>query len=123
MAGVNGIVGTLNVTEKEVVTDFHPAVNRTVALKANNGVVAQGTILAYNASGTAEAYDPAATEGSTLLTPIGVLVYKCDTARDTAGIMLVHGVVMGDSLVVAGGDAADEDDIAALTAALPIWTV
>lgn len=121
MAGVNGIVGTKTLTEKSVVTDQHPVVNQTFALKANNGTLEAGTILALNASGTAEAYDPTATEGSPLLTPVGVLRYTADTTRDTAGVAVVHGVLIKKALIVAGGDAADDDDITALKTALSVW--
>lgn len=118
---VNGVIGTITMTEKSVVTDQHPIVTEAVELLADNGTLAQGTILALNASGTAQAYDPAATEGSPLLTPVGVLVYKVDTTRDTAGICLVHGIVLGGSLVTAAGAATDAD-MTALKAAMSIWT-
>lgn len=121
MAGINGIVGTKSLTEKSVMTDGHPGVTQNFALKADNGILEAGTILAYNASGTAEAYDPSATGGSPLLTPIGVLLYQTDTARTTVGIAVVHGIVIKKALVVAGGTAADADDITALKTALSVW--
>lgn len=118
---LNGVIGTLTMTEKSVTTDQHPIVSEAIELLADNGTLAQGTILALNASGTAQAYDPGATEGSPLLTPVGVLLYKADTTRDTAGICLVHGIVLGGSLTTAAGAATDAD-IAVLKATLPIWT-
>ena len=100
---------------------MHPLVFQTFELKADNGTLEAGTILAYNTDGTAEAYDPTAADGSPLLIPIGVLAYLTDTARATAGIAVVHGILVKKALVVAGGTAPDDDDITALRTALPVW--
>jgi hypothetical protein len=117
----NGIVGTVTMTETSVVTDGHPIVSEAIELKADNGVLDAGLILALNDSGTAEGYDPTVTAGSTLLVPVGVLMFRTDTSRDNEGIVLKHGFAVGKALTVAGGDAADTDDFAALKAALPVW--
>ena len=121
MATFTGNVGSKSLTEKTVTTDMHPLVFQTFELKADNGTLEAGTILAYNTDGTAEAYDPTAADGSPLLIPIGVLAYLTDTARATAGIAVVHGILVKKALVVAGGTAPDDDDITALRTALPVW--
>jgi len=121
MAIFSGNVGSKSLTEKTVTTDFHPLVFETFDLKADNGVLEAGTILAKNTDGTVEAYDPNAAEGSPLLTPVGVLAYLTDTARATAGVAVVHGVLVKKALVVSGGTAADDDDITALKTALAVW--
>ena len=122
MATVNGVVGTQVVSGKTTVVGEHPAVIRTLPFKADNGTLEAGTIVAINATGTYEGYDPDATEGSPLLTPVGVLTMAIDTTKDTVGNVLVHGTVVKASLLKLGSAAADADVIA-LETAVAVWAM
>lgn len=121
MSTINGVVGSVTMTEKTVMTDDHPIVTRTFSLKANNGTLEAGTILALNGSNTAEAWQPAGT--APLNVPVGVLMYKADTAKDTIGISAVHGVCQKKALLVSGGTAPSAANITTLETTLMIWVV
>jgi len=119
MATVNGIIGQQTITDKSVIDDRHPAVIRFMQFKADNGIIRAGEILAFNENGDVVSYDPAS--GSTEATPIGVCSSDIDTAKDTAGGVIIHGTVVGASLLTLGVKAATTD-IAALETNTIIWS-
>jgi len=119
MATVNGIIGQATITDKSIIDDRHPAVIRFMQFKADNGVIKAGEILALDANGDTVSYDPAS--GGTEATPIGVCSSETDTAKDTIGSVIVHGTVVGRSLLTLDA-ASTSDEISALESNTLIWS-
>lgn len=118
MATVNGVVGTQTISSKSVIDGRHPAVVRLMEFLADNGTIPAGEIIALNTEGTAQSYDPAGS--SPLNIPVGVCTEDTDTSKDTAGNVMVHGAVLGSSLLVLGSEASASAR-AALEANTPVW--
>ncbi len=121
MATVNGKVAIWTLEGKNTVVGEHPAVIRSLPFKADNGTLEAGTIVAINDADTCEGYDPNATEGSPLLTPVGVLTMAIDTTTDTVGNVLVHGTVVASLLTL--GEPSVDADVTALEAAVAVWVM
>jgi len=109
----------------------HPAVILSMQVKAGQGVLEKGTIVGKDADGLIVPYDPDATivvdptTGATApapwATPVGVLVERVDTDKETIGNVLVHGVVFRERLIVADAEVT-EDDLKKL-AEIGIWNI
>ncbi|MGD9808880.1 MAG: hypothetical protein AB7E76_10715 [Deferribacterales bacterium] len=119
MATVNGVIGQQTITDKSVIDDRHPAVIRFMQFKADNGIIGAGEILALDSNGDVVSYDPAS--GGTEASPIGVCSSQTDTAKDTAGGVIIHGTVVGASLLTLGVKAVSAE-IEALEANTLIWS-
>lgn len=112
---VNGVIGTYNPPKPEEAVyseERHPAVILSKSVKAGQGVLERGTIVAVDADGLVVPYNPSATDSTA--EPVGVLVEGIDTDKETVGNILVHGVVFRERLVVADG-TVNEGDLAKLS--------
>jgi len=118
MATFNGVVGTQIISSKSVIDGRHPAVVRIMEFLTENGVIPAGEIIAFDSDGKAVSYDPTGT--APLNAPIGVCTEEIDTAKDSAGNVLVHGCVLASSLLTLG-TASTVSHKAALESAKPIW--
>ncbi|WP_456436960.1 head decoration protein [Desulfurobacterium sp.] len=107
----------------------HPAVILSMSVKAAQEILERGTIVGKDSDGLIVPYNPSATvtldDGSVVpapeATPIGVLVERIDTDKETIGNVLVHGVVFRERLIVVGGTVT-EDDLNKL-ASIGIWNI
>jgi hypothetical protein len=97
----------------------HPAVILTKSVKAGQGVLEKGTIVALDGSGLVVPYNPSASDSTA--NPVGVLVERVDTDKETLGNVLVHGVVFRERLIVAGGTVT-ADDLKKLSQ-IGIWNI
>lgn len=109
----NANLGSQSFIEKQIIDPTHPAVIMNMPLKADQGTLPLGSILAKDANGDVVLYNPSATDSTA--TPIGVLVEDVDTASSTVGAVLKHGTVVKKALL-AGGSQAQEADIEKLEA-------
>ncbi len=119
MATLNGVVGQQTITDKSVIDDRHPAVVRMKQFKADNGIIPGGEIVALDANGDIVSYDPAS--GTSEATPVGVCTADVDTAKDSIGGIIVHGTVIGKSLLTKGASAST-GEISALETNTLIWS-
>lgn len=69
---------------------------------------------------TAPTYD-APVVASAYLRPVGVLAERCDTTKESAAIVIVHGTVFRDKLAVLGKDSPAPVDIAILEASTGVF--
>ncbi|OMH40210.1 head decoration protein [Desulfurobacterium indicum] len=107
----------------------HPVVIIPMSVKAAQGILERGTIVGKDSNGLIVPYNPNATitlsDGTTApapeATPVGVLVERIDTDRETTGNVLVHGVVFRERLirVDATVDVNDLDNLAKIG----IWNI
>ena len=97
----------------------HPAVILAKPVKADQGVLEKGLIVALDANGKVVPYNPSA--GGSTANPVGVLVERVDTSKETVGNVLVHGVVFRERLIVADAEVT-EDDLKKL-AEIGIWNI
>jgi hypothetical protein len=107
---VRANIGTYTPPEPEEAVyseERHPAVVLTKSIKAEQGVLERGTIVALNADGLVVPYNPSANDSTG--TPVGVLVERVDTDKETVGNVLVHGVVFRERLVVKGSTVSEGD--------------
>lgn len=122
---VNGKIGEVNVKEVQIAADIeHKPVILTKQLAANQGVLEAGSIIGKDTStGDLVFYDPTAVDGSgnPVQEPIGVLANLIDTDRQTLANIIVHGVVLKESLKVKAG-SIDSTVLDALEAKT-IWTI
>ncbi len=111
--------------------EMHPPVILSMKVKADQGILEAGTIVGKDGDGLIVPYDPTATivvdstTGATApapeATPIGVLVERVDTTKETVGNVLVHGIVFRERLIRVGADVS-EDDLKKLAEKL-IWAI
>lgn len=120
MATFNAVVGQQTITSKTVADGTHPAVIRIMEFLSSNGTISAGEIIAFDASGKAVSFDPAASDSKNV--PVGALVEDIDTAKDTAGLVAVHGTLVRKALTVKGVSASDAE-IKTLESALPVWVL
>jgi hypothetical protein len=106
-------LATITPRVSRVVVGTHPPIIVALTAKADNGILAEGLLVAKDADGKIVAYNPAGAAPLNVLK--GVLTQELDTAEDTSATVLRHGTVRGASLTV-GGVAADADDFEALVA-------
>ena len=85
----------------------HPAVILSKPVKAGQGVLEKGTIVALDSNGLVVPYNPSASDSTS--NPVGILVERVDTDKETVGNVLVHGVVFRERLKVAGGSVSAND--------------
>ncbi|MBI3584204.1 MAG: hypothetical protein HY096_09705 [Nitrospinae bacterium] len=104
-------LGAQSFTEKQVVDATHPAVILTMKVKANQGELAVGLIVAKDGNGDIVSYDSAG--ASPLNTPVGVLTMKVDSTKETVGNVLRHGTTVKSSLLV-GTAAPSASDLTKL---------
>ncbi len=114
---MNAIIGSVDRTHSAVADNVHPPVMKTMVALVDNGILKAGLILAKDSNGEIVPYDPA--DVATLKTPVGVLAHDIDTSTDDAAVVIVHGTVALDKLLV-DTSAPDADDLAALEA-ITIW--
>lgn len=109
---MNAEIATFSLDDSSVLSRLHPPILGT--LKAGSGeLLNEGLILAKNAEGNLEAYDP---EGEAPLNkPVGVLLHDCDSATDDAAVIVKHGTVVKTALLV-GNKAPTAADLEALEA-------
>lgn len=110
---MNGNIGSIDTTPSSVIATAHPPVVQAMEALEDNGILAEGLVLAKDAAGKLVAYNPAGS--GTLLVPVAVNVIEVDTAEQTTVNALRHGTVNFDKLLV-GSAAPDADDIALLEA-------
>ena len=119
---VNGVIGMYVPPKPEEAVyseERHPAVVLSKAVKSGQGVLEKGTIVAVDSNGLVVPYNPSATDSTA--EPVGVLVERVDTDKETVGNVLVHGVVYRERLVVAGGSVT-ADDLKKLES-IGIWNI
>ena len=87
---VDGKIGEMTTKEVQIITELHPPVIITVPLKANQGYLELGSIIAKNNNGENVLYDPSDTNQQI----VGVLANSVDTNRQDIGNVIVHGVVV-----------------------------
>ena len=114
---VNGKIGEINIKEVQVLADVeHKPVILTKNLKAGQGILEAGSIIAKDGQGKLVLYDP--TKDTHQI--IGVLASQVDTDRQTLANVIVHGVVLKKVL-----KAKSQINDAVLDAleAKTIWTI
>ena len=119
---ISGNVGTYTPPKPEEAVyseERHPAVILTKSFKSGQGVLERGTIVALDGEGLVVPYNPSASDSTA--SPVGVLVERIDTDKETAGNVLVHGVVFRERLVVKDGSVS-ESDLNKL-AGIGIWNI
>ncbi len=107
---VKGVIGKYAPPKPEEAVyseERHPAVILSKSIKAGQGVLERGTIVAVDSNGLVVSYNPSATDSTA--EPVGVLIERIDTGKETVGNVLVHGVVFKERLVVAGGTVSEGD--------------
>ncbi len=107
---VSGNIGTYIPPKPEEAVyseERHPAVILSKSIKGGQGVLERGTIVALDSNGLVVPYSPSASDSTA--NPIGVLVERLDTDKETVGNVLVHGVVFRERLKVAGGSVSAND--------------
>ena len=115
---MDGKIATYETQEVTVVAEVpHKPVILTKQLRADQGVLEAGSIIAKDSDGNLVIYDPSNTDHEV----IGVLTRTVDTNRNVNALVLVHGVVNGRFLKTASGEA-DENTIKALEEKT-IWTI
>ncbi|MDR1397176.1 MAG: hypothetical protein LBJ14_05540 [Desulfarculales bacterium] len=108
MAIQNGIVGGVSFKEAQVIAEGHPVVVRSRVVKANQGTLQPGQLLALDSAGLAVAYDPAYTPGQNdppAPALYGVCLHLVDTAAEAAAEVIVHGTVVKAVLFTLAGAA------------------
>lgn len=110
---MKAILGTMEYGASSVISMIHPPVIKTMKAKTANGILPAGLLVAKDSNGDIVAYDP---EGEAPLNvSVGVLTQLLDTTTDDAAVVLVHGTVILEKLLV---DTAvpTAEDIASLEA-------
>lgn len=103
-------LGSVSPAVSRVATNHHPGIMVPMTALADNGTLPEGELLAKNADGKIVAYDP---EGiAPLNAVVGVLMEELDTTEDDAALVIKHGTVRRDALMVGAAAAADADIIA-----------
>lgn len=118
MAKFDGVIDRRDMGGEGIIDGRHPAVAKVLPFKEDNGVFEAGEIIALNAAGKADFYDGGG-EGS-LSVPVGVCIYKIDTAKDSLGSVLLHGTVIR-AAVKNKGARADNAAVSALETNTQIW--
>ena len=118
---VNAVIGTheFPTPDETIFTGHHSPVVKTKKVKTGQGVLEAGLIVALDASGEVVPYDPSATDSTNQ--PIGVLIERCDTDKEDAAAVLVHGTVWRERLLV-GSSAPGADDLKKLED-IGIWAM
>ncbi len=107
----NAVLGH-QIGEEKLVVDFsHPPVMLSMKVKTGQGVLPAGLIVARDSNDDIVPYDPAGT--APVNEPVGVLYTRCDTENESIAVVVVHGVVVKDSLLV-GENAPSDSDLKAL---------
>ena len=115
---MNGKIATYETQEITVVAEVpHKPVILTKQLRADQGVLEAGSVVAEDADANLVIYDPSNANHKI----VGVLTRTVDTSRNINALVLVHGVVNGRFLKTASGEA-DENTIKALEEKT-IWTI
>jgi len=112
-------IASITPTVSRVVVGTHPPIILALAAKTANGVLAEGLLVAKDATGKIVAYDPAG--ASPLNVCKGVITQELDTAEDDTATVLRHGTVRAEALKV-GAAAAVADDFDTL-ASIGIYAV
>lgn len=98
---INGKIGEITVREVQVIADTqHPPLIVSRTLKANQGVLDAGSIIAVDNTGNLVFYDPTKTSHQ----PVGVLANIVDTDRQQTANLIVHGAVLKEALKVKTGN-------------------
>lgn len=109
---MDAVVGKQTFTEVQVVDASHPAIIRAEKLRANNGELPAGRILAKDANGDLVSYDDGGV--APVNVPVGILTRGVDTAKDAVGAVLRHGIAVKSSLTKAAGAAPTAADLVKL---------
>ncbi len=95
---MNANLKTIHPSVSSVIASGHDAVTVTVEATADDGIYPAGMLVSMDEGGLAFPYDPA---GSGLAIEVkGVLAEEIDTGKDTAALLVRHGTVKAESLVV-----------------------
>lgn len=94
---INGKLGTVEYDEVRARGSAHPPVIVSGTFAAG-GKLPLGLILARKADGSYAPYEPSGT--APLNAPVGVLDEDLDTARSTAGLVIIHGSALAALLKV-----------------------
>jgi hypothetical protein len=97
----NGFLGSVSFKESQVIAEGHPVVVRSRVVKANQGTLNPGQLVAIDSTGLLVAYDPAYTPGQgDPPAPVlaGVCLHLVDTAAEAAAEVIVHGTVVKEAL-------------------------
>lgn len=98
---INGKIGEITVKEAQVIADTqHPPIIVSRILKANQGVLEAGSIIAVDNTGNLVFYDPSKTSHQ----PVGILANIVDTDRQQIANLIVHGTVVKEALKVKTGN-------------------
>jgi len=118
---VNAVIGTNEAfkPDETIYSGHHGPVTRARKVKADQGVLEAGLIVALDGDGNVVPYDPSGSEP--VNKPVGVLLERCDTTKEDAAIVIVHGTVWKDRIHV-GENPPSNDDLAALEA-IGIWAM
>lgn len=108
---MNAVLGTIEYGASSVISLIHPPVLKTMKAKANNGTLATGLLVAKDSNEDLVAYDPGG--ASPLNVCVGVLAQAIDTTTDDAAVVVRHGTVVREKLLVGSG-APDASALAAL---------
>ncbi len=109
----NAKTNSVSLGSATIIDPTHPPIIKNGDIKANQGTLARGLVVALDADSKYVPYDPAGL--APLNAPKGILTEEVDTTKETAGPVLKHGTaVWANVLVGAGAPAAA--DIAKLNA-------
>jgi len=103
----DAVLGKQTFSERQVIDGTHPAVVVSMKVKANQGELPGGTIVAKDQNGEIVPYDP--TGNAPVNEPIGVIVYTVDTSKETIAPVLRHGTVVKRALLVKGNAPSEAD--------------
>lgn len=104
-------LATITPKVSRIVVGTHPPIIVAMTALADNGVLAEGLLVAKDANGKLVAYNPAG--AAPLNAAVGVLTQELDTAEDTSATVIRHGTVRAAGLLV-GAVAATADDFETL---------
>lgn len=111
-----GIVNTGTYDNRSVLDRTHTPVCVTGVFADTQGTLPKGLIVAKNASDLYVPYAPAASDGTQ--NPKGVLTEELDTTVGTSAVIVKHGTVVADMLLVGTSNstsAPTEDDLSLLS--------
>ncbi len=112
----DGVVNTGTYDNRSILDRTHSPVVQTGVFKDAQGTLPKGLILAKDGNGLYVPYAPAASDGTQ--NPKAVLAEEIDTTENTSALVVKHGTVVEEMLLVGTSEAtssASEDDIALLS--------
>lgn len=111
-----GVVNSGTYDNRSVLDRTHSPVCLTGIFAEAQGTLPKGLIVAKNTSDLYVPYSPIASDGTQ--NPKGVLTEELDTTVNTSAVIVKHGTVVADMLLVGTSDSASaptEDDLSLLS--------